>query len=86
MRVAGGVVSLWGSWGTVMTHASGHVQHHHARNEHHLPNTAESDSCEVPEDGSGSLSALARGGCIGLMVKQSVSASWVADLICKHSK
>lgn len=44
MRVAGGVVSLWGGWGTVMTHTSGpastfyglssHVQRRAERTEH----------------------------------------------------
>lgn len=101
MRVAGGAVSLWGSWGTGVTHTSGlsgtfYAQSSHVRgptafnrNEQSVPNTPERDSCEVPADGCGLFSALARGervGCRGLMVKQSVRASWVADLICQHSK
>lgn len=100
VRVARGVVSLWGSWGTGMTHTSGpssafygqssHVRGPTAsnRDEQNVPNTPVSDS-GVPGDGLGLFSALTRGervGCRGLMVKQSVRAPWVADLICKHSK
>lgn len=52
--------------------------------EHNVPNTP-----GVPGEELGLFSALTRGervGCRGLMVKQSVRAPWVADLICQHSK